>query len=144
MENFPCDGCELAEPGSSCVRACARLHKFLREDLKCHTRVRTTELVLPDETLQHISDYQQVNQTRLTMQDLAEAAPDYWSIELTENITEGEKVILSAFYVEGLSYKEIAHRYKISVPKVKFMLMQTKKHLRKVRNTSVLIPISEE
>jgi DNA-directed RNA polymerase specialized sigma24 family protein len=112
--------------------------------LKCHTRVRTTELVLPDETLKHISDYQQVSQTRLTQQDMASASPDYWSIELTKGITDGEKVILSAFYVEGLSYKEIAHQYKISVPKVKLMLMQTKKHLRKVRNTSVLIPTSEE
>ena len=137
--DFPCDGCDYR---SSCRAACARLHKFLREDLKCHTRVRTTELILGSRTLQFLSDQQQINPTRLTLQDMSAFTPEYWDIELTEGISQGEKVILSAFYVEGLTYKEIAFRYRISVSKVKRMLIQTKKHLRKVRNTELLLPRS--
>ena len=137
MEKFPCDGCP---DRGGCRAACARLHKFLREDLKCHTRVRATELVVDDTALRHISDQQQVTPTRLTLQEMSAFTPGYWDIELTERLKEGEKVILSAFYIEGLTYKEIASRYRISVSKVKRMLIQTKKHLRKVRNTELLLP----
>lgn len=136
---FPCDECEANQgERSSCLGACAALHKFLREDLRCHTRVRTTELILEDAALRHISDQQQFRQTRLTLNDLVEASPGYWDIELAKNLEDGEKEVVAAFYVEGLSYKEIASKYRISIHKVKYMLMRLKKRLRKVRSIELL------
>lgn len=130
MENFPCDGCDYR---SSCKGACGRLHKFLREDKKCHTRVRTTELVLSPEFVAVLSDRQQSMETQLSWQELSEATPGYWDINLSKNLTGGEKILISEFYLEGLSYRDIAAKYRVSSKTVSRHLTSIRKKLRKLR-----------
>ena len=129
MKIFPCKECP---DRGMCRMACNRLHKFLREDLKCHTRSCLTEKVLSPEYVAMISDREQASPSRLTLKDLADTAPGYWDIELTKNLTKGEQAIISCFYLEGMSYKEIALRYRISVHTVERRLIEIKKRLRRV------------
>ena len=124
---FPCDGCDYR---SSCKSACGLLHKFLRNDPECHTRVRTTELVLPAGAITAISDQQIVNPTRLSLADLAEGTPGYWDIMNNKNINLEEKEIMLAFHTEGLSYKQIASRYRISCDTVQSLLHSARKRIR--------------
>ncbi len=114
MENnndFPCLGCDER---SSCTGACGLLHKFLRNDPECHQRFQSTERVLSPELVIAIADKQQANPTRLTWAELADSTLEYWDIMNNESIDEREKEIFLAFYVEGMPYKAIARRYKIT------------------------------
>ena len=128
----PCDGCG-ADTRSSCRKSCHLLHKFLREDPDCHTRVRTTEQILPGSVLTQILDWEQVSKTRLTLADYASAMPGYWDIELSKRLTPGEKALTSAFYVDGMSYKQIAVKYRLCLNTVKRHLIRIKEKLRKHR-----------
>jgi len=126
---LPCDGCDAR---SSCRGACARLHKFLREDKKCHTRIRATELVLPAESVAGLSDFNQADGSRLDWQDIAGATLGYLDIQEIDFLTDGEKVILSAFYMDGMTHQEIADKWRIHPWTVNDHLHKIKSKLREV------------
>jgi DNA-binding NarL/FixJ family response regulator len=132
---LPCNGCD---DRSSCRGSCPRLHKFLRDDPECHTRIRATEVVLPSDLVIKIADYNQRDGSRLDWQDVAGATLGYLDIQAIDFLTDGEKAILSAFYTEGMSYKSIASRYQISYSTVERQLIKIKKELRRVYITESL------
>lgn len=126
MENFPCDGCECRGT-SSCQKACFRLHKFLREDAECYTRVRTTELVLPAWKVIQILDQESITPTRLTWQELCDSQLGYWDIKNSKHLTDGEKEMLLRFHEDDLSYDQIAKMYKISRRTIVRLLRRVKR-----------------
>lgn len=134
---FPCDGCKDAEATggerSSCQatgKPCWLLHKFLREDPECYQRSWSRELILSPAAVESIADWQGVTPTRITLQDLAEGTPGYWDIMNCRDILKSEKEIVLAFYTEGLSYKQIAELYKITVGTVQRLLSKARKRIR--------------
>ena len=131
---IPCKGCRSA---SCCQRACSRLHKFLREDPECFTRVRMTERVLPDNIIVGMSDNWQSNPTKLSWQEIAGATPGYLDIDGIQCLDPGEKVLLSAYYTEGKSYKSIAEKFKISEKTVSRQLTKIKYKLREAFNSQL-------
>ena len=132
MSILPCVGCERAGNGfqrslkgvngadtgvrgvNSCRATCARLHRFLRDDPECHTRVRATELVLPPDLLERISDHNQQDGSRLDWQDIAGATPTYLDILSIEGLKLQERHLLLYRYSDGLSHREIADIFGIS------------------------------
>lgn len=129
MEIFPCKECP--ERGI-CRVACARLHKFLREDKKCATRSHLKEVLLPPDMIQDLAGTTSLTGKTFMWHILTEGQIQYWDIEVAKHLTEGEKAMISAFYIDGLSYQQIADQFRISTRTVKRQLIKIKKHLRKV------------
>lgn len=126
-ERLPCDGCDYR---NICTGACGLLHKFLRDDPKCHTRFRTTELILPPGAIQAISDWQIANPTRLSLAELAEGTPGYWDIMRNKKLLPGEKELLFDQQTMGMSYQQIAKKWRISIHTVQRRITQIRKKLR--------------
>lgn len=84
------------------------------------------------EQLDWLAEQIQTVGTRLSWQEIAGATLGYIDIDEIDCLDDalGDKVVLRAFYCDGLSYKEIANLLKISKTSVKRHLYRIKKDLR--------------
>ncbi|MCK4791990.1 MAG: sigma-70 family RNA polymerase sigma factor [Desulfobacteraceae bacterium] len=122
-EQLPCDGCGAER--SSCVRACSKLHNFLREDSKCHTKVYTRETLVDPQILQdRIADDETVWHSN---------APEYWDIMNIEGLSFGDRELLIDRDVLGLSHQQMAKKWKISIDRINRHFIRIKKERAKLR-----------
>ena len=123
---FSCEGCEWRDT-SSCRAACARLHKFLREDPECFTKAYTRETLVDPHILQdRIADDEIIWYSN---------APEYWDIMNMEGLSFGDKELLIDKDVIGLSHQQMAKKWKISIDRINRHFIRIKKQRAKLRKS---------